>query len=192
MKTLFILLTAALLIPALSEPGPCQDVLQPEYRTLMDIEWVMRSRLNIHESYWLVEPSVNRIVGTATWNNFQRRFTLFDKSGKYSGFMQATLLVRPPSELHKEYLLYDENNEYRGVYIRELGGGFLPPGRQSPVGVPSREPARGSAGSELGGELTPYRIGSVALPLPEMKIQFFPWNVEEVLDEMRLPGGMAP
>jgi hypothetical protein len=158
----------------------------------MDIEWTMRARPNFQDSYWLVERSVNRIVGTATWNGFQRRFTLFDKSGKYSGFMQATTLVRPPSELHKQYLLYDENNEYRGVFIRELGGGLLPPGRQPPVGVPSLEPARGSAGRELGGDLTPYKVGNVTLPLPEMKIQFFPWNVEEVLDEMRLPGGMAP
>jgi len=192
MKVRFILLTAVMLIPALTAAALSQEVFQPEFRSLLDIDWVMRPRLNIHESYWLVERDVNRIVGTATWDDFQRRFTLFDKTGKYAGFMQATILARTPSRVHKQYLLYDENNEYRRVFVRELGGELIPPGRQAPVGVPSLEPVRGSAGRELGGDLTPYKSGSVAVPLPERKTLFFPWEVEETLDEMRLPGGTPP
>jgi len=171
---------------ALSNSALPQEAVEPDSRPLVDIGWVMRYRETLHNAFWLVDPAVNRIVGTAIWDAFQRRYTLFDKTGRYGGFMQAVTLDRKPYSYHQQYLLYDENNEYRGMSIRGLGGRTVQHIRPAPFGVPTLEPPS-QPRSELGGQLQLYQVGNVALEPPELNIRFFPWEIERILDQMALP-----
>lgn len=182
----FSLIAFLLMLALLSGPGMCQESVESDSRALLDIGWVMRPRQNLENAFWLVDPEVNRIVGTALWDAFQRRYTLFDKNGKYGGFMQAVTLDREPYSYHKQYLVYDENNEYRGMSIRQPGGRTVEHIRPLPFGVPSLEPPA-KPKYELGGGLRLYPLGIVALPPPELNIRFFPWDIEQILDRMELP-----
>jgi len=180
------LIMTFLLALAQAIPAFAQESVQPDARPLVDIGWVLRYRETLNNTFWLVDPVANRIVGTAVWDSFQRRYTLFDKTGKYGGFMQAVLLDRRPYSYHQQYLLYDENNEYRGMSIRGLGGRTLQHMRPAPFGVPTLEPPP-QPRAELGGQLRLYQVGNVALEPPELDIRFFPWEIERILDQMALP-----
>jgi len=84
--------------------------------------------------------------------------TLFTLTGKYGGFIQATIgVTKPPHNL--QYLWYDKDNRYKGVFIAHLGGRPVTP--ELPFG-------------ELGGNLEIYPIGNIPLRPPSYEIELDP------------------
>jgi len=119
------------------------------------------------------------------YDEVRRRFNLFDLKGGYSGFLQATMLDFEPEPLYKQYLWYGRDNNYKAVFVRQLGGRLLPLEPETPPHLRQFAPGPrpGTYGRELGGELYPYVSGNVPLAPPEeKKIGIFPGEVEEVLD----------
>jgi hypothetical protein len=186
MNTRALIVVAGLMLMVSCNPGLCQDSLEREDRSLMDIGWAIRARQDLTDGYWLIERHTNRIVGWAIWDGFQRRYTFFDRHGKYAGFMQAMTLVKKPYSFHRQYAVYDENNEYRGFSVRELGGFSIQHIHPTPFGVPSLEPPLVPK-REIGGELLFYPRENTPLAPPDFRIRFFPWDIEQILDQMELP-----
>jgi|GEM_PF-4888111 len=186
MNKRFLVVAATLMMLLPWGLGLCQDSMVRDARMLMDIGWVIRARQDLTNGYWLVERHTNRIVGWAVWNDFQRRYTMFDIQGRYGGFLQAVTLVPKPYTFHNQYLVYDENNEYRGISIRELGGYSVQHIHPIPYGVPSLEPLP-EPKPELRGELLFFPRDNTPLAPQDFRIGFFPWEVEQILDQMELP-----
>lgn len=109
---------------------------------------------NYEGAWWIYNVLNDKIIGFAKWDIVNRRYTLFDLAGGYGGFMQATV-GDPRYEHYQQYLWYDSNNRYKGVFHLTLGG--------RPA-IPDINPY-----GELGGLMLPYQIGNIPPPLPEYK-----------------------
>jgi len=134
----------------IEEPTP-DEVLETSNFYLM-------ARPNFAGSFWIIEQGSNKIIGHAPWDPVKRRYTLFDLRNEYHGFMQATMGQNKP-DFYKEFLWYDKENRYKGVFIRTLGGRPTTP--DLPFG-------------ELGGMLWSYSIGNVPIPQPSYEIEVDP------------------
>ncbi|AFM23669.1 hypothetical protein [Desulfomonile tiedjei] len=115
-------------------------------------------RANYAGSFWVVDQSNNKIIGYAPWDPLKRRWTLFSLNSEYQGFLQATVGdTRPPH--FTQYLYYDRDNRYKGVFIAALGGRPVTP--ELPNG-------------ELGGTLDLYEIGNIPVRLPDFEPEVDP------------------
>ena len=83
--------------------------------------YYIAARPNYAGSDWVFDQTNNKIIGYAPWDSVQRRWTLFTLTGKYAGFVQATMGATNPLH-YKQYLKYDKDNRYKGVLIARLGG----------------------------------------------------------------------
>jgi hypothetical protein len=120
--------------------------------------YYIAARPNYAGSNWVFDQRNNKIIGYAPWDSVQRRWTLFTLTGKYAGFVQATLGATNPVH-YKQYLKYDKDNRYKGVLIARLGG--RPLTKDRPYG-------------ELGGSLDLYEIGNIPMTRPSYQLQIDP------------------
>lgn len=183
-RLLTVVLMLMMVLP--SSVALSQDSAEKETWTLIDLGWFVRTRPGLVNSYWLVEPNTGRIVGWTVWDQFQRRYNLFRMDGRYGGFMQATVLVPEPYSFHRQYLVYDENNDYRGISIRALGGHSTQHIHTDPYNVLTLDPPAVPK-PELRGELRFYPLANTPLAVSDYRVRFFPWDIEEILDQMELP-----
>jgi hypothetical protein len=138
------------------------------------------------DTFWIVEESTNKPIGYAKWDPVLRRYTLFNFKNQYRGFYQATLGQRrhlsyqpyydtnftntfEGAHYYQQYLGYDKNNRYIGVFILSLGG--RPESPDVPFG-------------ELGGKMVLYKIGNIPVRYPESIQPFTPdYDIlEDLLD----------
>ena len=155
----FFLTVVWLFIAASSFPVS-GDVLEDRtvHEALEGANFYILPRVNYKGSFWIIDQDNNNIIGHAPWDPVRHRWTLFTLSDEYYGFIQATMgSTKPPN--FQQYLWYDKNNRYKGVFIKHLGGNPVTP--KLPYG-------------ELGGELALYDYGNVLLPLPSYKIEVNP------------------
>ena len=110
--------------------------------------FVLRGRPNYPNVSWIIGVRSGERIGYAPWDTYNKRWNLISMYSQYRGFIQATLGERAPHEHYRQYLWYDRNNQYKGVYIATLGG--RPKTPDLPFG-------------ELGGQLTNYDIGNIPL-----------------------------
>lgn len=146
---------AVLLIAALPARGQFEVMPQEPLETT---NYYIAPRPNYAGSDWVFDQKNNKIIGYAPWDSVQRRWTLFTLTGKYAGFVQATLGATDPVH-YKQYLKYDKDNRYKGVYIARLGGRPLTTDR--PYG-------------ELGGTLDIYEVGNIPISRPSYELQVDP------------------
>jgi hypothetical protein len=107
---------------------------------------------------WIFQGETDNIIGYAHWDALSRRWTLFTLQNVYSGFLQATIGTTSPPHF-KQYLWYDKENRYKGLFVARLGGRPVTP--DLPFG-------------ELGGERDLYRIGNIPARQPEFQIEVDP------------------
>jgi hypothetical protein len=128
---------------------------------LDEADFYLAPRPNYKGSHWIFSTRDNQIVGYGPWDSVKRRWTLFNLRGQYQGFIQATLgPTAPPS--YRQYLWYDKDNRYKGVFIASLGGRPVTP--DLPYG-------------ELGGGLNIYSKGNIPLDLPSFEVEVDPWRL---------------
>jgi hypothetical protein len=121
-------------------------------------EFFIQPRANYEGAQWIYDQDTNEIIGYAPWDSLKRRWTLFDLHGKYHGFIQATIgSTNPPH--YTQYLWYGPENNYKGVFIAQLGG--RPTSEKLPQG-------------ELGGGLVVYEKGNIPPVMPELKLEIDP------------------
>ena len=160
------------------------QLIEDEFRPFEDGNFYIKGRENLENGFWVVEQYVNTRIGYALYDEVRRRFKLFDLRGKYAGYLQATMVDFVPDKLYKQYLWYGRDNQYKGVFVRQLGGRSLPYEPETPPHLRQTRmgPPPGTYGAELGGQLYPYIAGNVPLPPPEeIQIGVFPALVEEEL-----------
>jgi hypothetical protein len=104
-------------------------------------------RPNYEGAQWIVDNYDNKIIGYAPWDSVKRRWTMFNLRGKYQGFIQATIGSERPLD-YRQYLWYDKENQYKGVFIARLGGRPVSP--DLPYG-------------ELGGNLDYFEKGNIPI-----------------------------
>jgi hypothetical protein len=140
----------------------------------------IRERPNFDGSDWVYDVRTDRLVGYAPWDPARRRWTLFSLEGRYMGFVQATVgddgynfhrwgkavqgnfqdnTANPTSPHFTQYLLYNSNNRYIGLFVRRLGG--RPATLKRPDG-------------ELGGQLEIYKIGDIQFEPPSYQPEVYP------------------
>jgi hypothetical protein len=139
------------------------------FKAFEEGNFYIRGRDNLQNGFWVVEQFVNKRIGYALYDEVRRRYNVFDLKSRYWGFLQAVMVDFAPDELYKQYLWYGPNSQYKGVFIRQLGGRSLPYEPEMPphlrrVGT---GPPAGSYGKELGGQWYPYAAGNVSLTPPE-------------------------
>jgi hypothetical protein len=115
-------------------------------------------RPNFAGSFWIIEEANRNIVGHAPWDPVKRRYNLFNLRNEYQGWMQATMWQGKP-DFYQQFLWYDKENRYKGVFIRTLGGRPTTP--DLPFG-------------ELGGTLPVYLIGNIPIPQPSVEVETDP------------------
>jgi len=148
-------LMAALLIAALPARGQFEVVQQEPLETT---NYYIAARPNYAGSHWVFDQTNDKIIGYAPWDSVQRRWTLFTLTGKYAGFVQATVGATNPPH-YKQYLKFDKDNRYKGVLIARLGG--RPLTKDRPYG-------------ELGGSLDLYAVGNIPISPPLYQLQVDP------------------
>lgn len=116
---------------------------------------------------WIYDAETNKILGIAPWDAVKRRWTLITLNGKYFGYLQATMGTTKPPHF-TQYLWYDKDNRYKGLFVARLGGRPVTP--NLPFG-------------ELGGERDLYRIGNIPASPPEYEVEVdplkrFPYGVD--------------
>ena len=116
--TAILSFVAVLLIAALPAMGQFEVMPQEPLETT---SYYIAARPNYAGSDWVFDQTNNKIIGYAPWDSVQRRWTLFTLTGKYAGFVQATMGATNPLH-YKQYLKYDKDNRYKGVLIARLGG----------------------------------------------------------------------
>jgi hypothetical protein len=146
---------AALVILALPARGQFEVVPQEPLETS---SYYIAPRLNYAGSDWIFDQTNNKIIGYAPWDSVRRRWTLFTLTGKYAGFVQATLGATDPPH-YKQYLRYDKDNRYTGVLSARVGG--RPLTKDRPYG-------------ELGGSLDLYDVGNIPITPPSYQLQLDP------------------
>ena len=146
---------AALVILALPARGQFEVVPQEPLATS---DYYIAARPNYAGSDWIFDQNTNKIIGYAPWDSVRRRWTLITMTGKYAGFVQATLGATEPPH-YKQYLRYDKDNRYTGVLVAHLGG--RPLTKDRPYG-------------ELGGWLELYDFGNIPITPPSYQLQLDP------------------
>ena len=144
----------------------------------------LKPRPMSRDTFWIVEKGTNKMIGYAKWDPILRRYTLFNFKNQYKGFYQATLgqmrnLWYQPywntdftdtyerAHHYQQFLTYDKNNRYIGVFILSLGG--RPESPDVPFG-------------ELGGKMVLYKIGNIPVRYPESVQPFTPDY--DILDDL--------
>lgn len=158
--------------------------LDQEEKPIFEQSFNLRPSMQSPDGYSLVNQSTGKTIGTALWNDMQRRFILSDRKGEYAGFLQATVLDSQAPKIYKQYLAYDQDSNYQGVIIKELGGMPLPLTKPPSLAeiVPGLQPK--PLGNELGGQWQFFRTGNIALEeVPEPEIRTLPREIEDILDE---------
>ena len=158
--------------------------LDQEDKPIFEQSFYLTRSMQSPHVHSIVNQDTGTIIGTALWNDMQRRFILSDKKGKYAGFLQATVLDSQVPKVYKQYLAYDRHSNYHGVIIKDVGGMPLPLTKPSTLAemVPDLYPKH--LGDELGGHWRLFRTGNVALEdMPELEIRMLPWEIEDILDE---------
>jgi hypothetical protein len=152
-----VLGTAALLaLLVLPASGEFEVIPQEPLETT---SYYIAHRPNYAGADWVFSQTNNRIIGYAPWDSVQRRWTLFTLTGKYAGFVQATIGEATYPIHYKQYLKYDKDNRYKGVLIARLGG--RPLTKDRPYG-------------ELGGSLDLYEVGNIPTTPPSYQLQIDP------------------
>ncbi len=129
----------------LRDPGVDEVFEQANFR--------LAPRGNYEGAFRIVDEGTGDVIGYAPWDPQNRRWTLFTLRSDYRGFLQATL--GDPSPPHyTQYLYYDRDNRYLGVFIADLGGRPATP--DLPYG-------------ELGGSLNFYAIGLRPIEMPRLE-----------------------
>jgi hypothetical protein len=180
--TMAAVATSVLATVALAEDNLSDSWTQRE-KPIYDYSFNLRPSMHSEKTYSIVDRDTGRVIGNALWDRTQRRFTLFDAKRKYAGFIQATVSEPQAPLIYKQYLAYDQNNNYQGVIIKSLGGMPIPPVKPPSVATRLGEPAPSSFGLELRGQWQFFRTGNVAIedvPIPEPRV--LPWYLEEILE----------
>jgi hypothetical protein len=186
MRARLLLFLASVLFSAILVGHAEAGLIESEFKPFEEGNFIIKRREMYQHSFWVVEQFVNKIIGYALYDEVRRRFRLFDLTGRYAGFLQATLVDFKPDKLFKQYLWYGRDNRYRGVFIRNIGGRALPYEPRIPpqLRYVSTGPPPGTYGFELGGELQLVRAGNIPLELPpEMEISVFPDLVDQAMKE---------
>ncbi len=102
-------------------------------------------KLNSERDYWIRAATDGRLIGTARWDELNRRYLLFTMTNNLAGIMEA-VVGSSSGPYFVQFLYYDNQSNYKGIFIRTLGG--RPHSMRSPSG-------------ELGGILRFYRFGDV-------------------------------
>jgi len=116
---------------------------------------------------WIFDGETHKIIGLAPWDAVKRRWTLLSLDGKYFGFLQATMGTTSPPHF-RQYLWYDKDNRYKGLFVARLGGRPVTP--DLPFG-------------ELGGERDLYQFGNIPVRPPDYQVETnplmrFPYGVD--------------
>jgi len=152
-------------------------------KPIYEYNFDLRRSMHSENTYSVVDRATSRIIGNALWDRVQRRFTLFDAKKKYAGFIQATMSEPQAPLIYKQYLAYDQNNNYQGVIVKDVGGMPVPPLKPPSVEVQLGERQPSSLGTELRGQWQLFRTGNVAIEdVPELEPRVLPWYIEEILD----------
>jgi hypothetical protein len=125
---------------------------------LVEANFIIVPRPNYAGSFWIIDQADNNIVGYAPWDKIKRRWTLFNLRGDYQGFIQANTGSDDPPH-YTQYLWYDKNNAYKGVFVASLGGRPTTP--DLPYG-------------EIGGNLNYYAKGNIPVQPPTYEIETDP------------------
>jgi hypothetical protein len=128
--------------------------------------FVIVGRADYVDVSWLIAQRTGDRIGYAPWNTYDKRWNLFSLNAKYSGFVQATLGQRAPLEHYQQFLRYDRDGKYQGMYVATLGG------RPRTPDLPQ---------GELGGQLVDYEIGNIPLG---------PMGLDVIINYAKPPGGM--
>ncbi len=152
-----VVLGTVALLAVLASAARAQFEVIPQ-EPLETTNYYIAHRPNYAGADWVFDQTNNKIIGYAPWDSVQRRWTVFTLTGKYAGFVQATLGATNPVH-YKQYLKYDKDNRYKGVLIARLGG--RPLTKDRPYG-------------ELGGSLDLYEIGNIPMSLPSYQLQIDP------------------
>jgi hypothetical protein len=136
------------------------DVLEdPTVEELLEgANFVIVPRVNFKGSFWILDQETDKIIGHAPWDAVNRRWNLFTLNNEYYGFIQATIGSLNPRHF-TQYLWYDKDNRYKGVFIANLGGRPVTP--DLPFG-------------ELGGDLARYDYGNIPMTLPQFRLEVDP------------------
>lgn len=150
---------------------PLSAVPEEEKEPVDSTPFTIVNRGNYENVGWITSTVSGKIIGYAPWDAVNKRFTLMSLTSQYRGFVQATVGERGNPDLKKpehymQYLWYDRNNLYKGIFITTLGG--RPRTRDLPYG-------------EMGGQLVAHSIGNI--PLGPMGITLF-------IDYAKPPMGM--
>jgi hypothetical protein len=151
--TLVMLLCSSML-PVWADP--LQDTTPEE--ALEGAFFYIAFKPNNQRVAWIFQGETDKIIGYAPWDPVSRRWTLFTLQNVYSGFLQATVGTTSPPHF-KQYLWYDKENRYKGLFVARLGGRPVTP--DLPFG-------------ELGGERDLYQIGNIPPRPPEYQIEVDP------------------
>jgi len=182
MVTMITMAAAGLATSALAQDNLSDSWTQRE-KPIYDYSFNLRPSMHSAKTYSIVDRDTGRIIGNALWDGTQRRFTLFDAKRKYAGFIQATVPEPLAPPIYKQYLAYDQNNNYQGVIIKDLGGMPIPPLKPPSVAARLGEPEPSSFGLELRGQWHLFRIGNVTVEdILEPEPRVLPWYIEEILD----------
>ena len=120
------------------------------YGDLGMVDFYISARPNYDGAQWVFDQDTDKLIGYAPWDPVNRRWLLFSLEGTYEGFIQATIGdLNPPH--YTQYLWYDRENRYRGLFVTRLGG--RPESPTLPDG-------------ELGGELIYYPLGDIQTTPP--------------------------
>jgi hypothetical protein len=140
---------------------PAFPICAQPFERQMDTEPLEGARFFIGQSgmyagaSWIYESSTDKVIGYAHLHPQNRRWTLFTLKGEYYGFIQATIGSTPPPH-YLQYLWYDKEHRYKGVFVVTLGG--RPVTRDLPFG-------------ELGGQLELREVGNIPPQPPSYEVE---------------------
>lgn len=115
--------------------------------------------INYKNRSWVVRNQDLKLIGYSTWDELQKRYTIFNFRNEYRGYIQATIgqNLSPgiwkdePPHYYTQYLWYWSDNRYLKFVVPSLGG--RPPVLNVPHG-------------ELGGDFRQYTQGNVPGNIP--------------------------
>jgi len=151
---LYTTAAVAIVLLVLTAPQIAETQTTEAAEVLASSKFRIAAAPNYEGAWWIYNVLNDKIIGYAKWDIVNRRYTLFDLKGGYGGFMQATV-GDPRYQHYQQFLWYDPDNRYKGVFHLTLGGRPATPD-ENPYG-------------ELGGVMLPYAIGNIPPPLPEYK-----------------------
>jgi hypothetical protein len=139
MKGLAILVLAGFLLGA--QAWAFEGSAEDEFRRS---SFYLDLKLSSERDYWIRAATDGRLIGTARWDSLNRRYLLFTMQNNLAGIMEA-IVGRSEGPYYTQFLYYDKDSNYKGIFIRSPGG--RPHSMRNPSG-------------ELGGTLRFYRLGN--------------------------------